>query len=149
MKNPQEPSDEDRIITALYDSYMKTVLRNRSRTLQRRYYRRAGHESVAENPVKYLPLIADHNHGSENGNVIEIQGYRCVVGTDSMYEALISLPPKLLIVVVMWYWYAYKTQEISDYFGVSSRTILNWHNKAIALLRDSLGNGEAGANDAT
>lgn len=147
METPNVPGEGDQIVVALYDSYIKAVLRNRSRTLQKRYYRRAGRESLVADPTQYLDTQALSMDWLVDKSVISIEGLHCEVSDDLMYQALMSLPPTLLLVVIMWYWKAQKTQEIASYFGVSSRTILNWHNKAINLLRERL--RRVGENDAT
>lgn len=138
MTTPHVPGEDGQVITALYDSYMKAVLRNRSRTLQRCYYKHAGRESLVADPAEYLRGMEGHIGAADDKNVIEIQGFRCEVSDDAMYRALLSLPTKLQLVVIMWYWHAYKTQDIASFYSVSCRTIRNWHNRAIELLRDSL-----------
>lgn len=146
MDDPRMTGEESQMIVELYDSYMKTVLRNRSRTLQRRYYKRAGIESITAEPAEYLTKAAAED-GSSNKSVIEDHGFRCEVNDNRMFEALTALPVNLRLVIVMWYWYSKRTQEIAEHFGVSGRTILNWHNKALAILRDKL--RKEGTDDAS
>ena len=133
MSTP-EVRDEAWIIASLYDSYIKAVLKNRSRSLKRQYYKHV-------NCNRLMEEMQDRTAQSvevENKNVIAIREFRCEVSDDDMYQALITLPEKLLLTIIQWYWYAEKTQAIARYFRVSSRTILNWHDRAITLLRESL-----------
>lgn len=132
--NTPEVCDEAWIIASLYDNYIKASLKNRSRSLKRQYYRQVNCNMLAAEMQSGMTQFVE----DESKNVIVAQGFKCEVSDDDMYQALISLPEKLLVIIILWYWYAWDTKSIARYFDVTSRTILNWHDRAITILRESL-----------
>ena len=101
MDTPKAVEDSERFITALYDSYMKTVLKNRSRTLCRRYYKQITHEYLIDNPDKYFQSAYNTGKCIADTNMIDIQGLHCEIHDDSVYDALMILPTKQLIVIIL------------------------------------------------
>lgn len=137
METPKAVEDNERLIIGLYDNYIKTVLKNRSRTLCHRYYKRMAHECLIDDFNKYFLNMGSIDEISDT-NVIDIQGLHCEIHNENVYNALILLPTNQLIVIILWYWYGRCTREIAEYFEVTDRTIRNWHNQAILFLRKQL-----------
>ena len=138
LVTPKATEISERLITELYDSYMKTVLKNRSRTLCRRYYKQISYECLTDNLDEIFQTALHKADHIAKTNMIDIQGLHCEVHDDRVYEALLSLPKKQLIAVILWYWYDQSPREIAKYFNVTDRTIRNWHCMAIQVLRKKL-----------
>lgn len=138
VKTPKTDKDTEQLIIGLYDSYIKTVLKNRSRTLCRRYYKRMTHECLIDDPNKCESKLHSNITHIASINIVDIQELHCEIYNDKIYDALMLLPTKQLIVIVLWYWYDWSTQEIAEYFNVTDRTIRNWHHQSILFLREKL-----------
>lgn len=86
------PSYEDRIC-AMFDSFCKTVSRNYYRDLLRAEKRRNDH--YKEEPVDYLFELLGHKDTYPSDSfVLDADGHSCVVESETLYEALKSLPEK-------------------------------------------------------
>ena len=86
------PSYEERIC-AMFDSFTKTVSRNYFRDLLRAEKRRS--RRFSDEPVDYiLELLGHRDTYSSDSFVLYADGQSCVVESETLYEALKSLPEK-------------------------------------------------------
>ena len=86
------PSHEERIC-AMFDSFIKTVSRNFARNLKRDEANRDKH--FADEPVEYLLELLGHRDTYPSDSfVLYVDGHSCVVESETLYEALLSLPEK-------------------------------------------------------
>lgn len=117
------PSDEDRIC-AMFDSFSKTVSRNYYRDLLRVDERRNRHYS--EEPVEYLfELLGREDTYPSASLVLYVDGHPCVVESETLYEALKSLPEKQRMVLLLDFWRNFSDEEIAKRLEVTIRTVYN------------------------
>lgn len=93
------PSYADRICE-MFDSFCKTVSRNYYRDLLRAEKRRNDH--YKEEPVEYLfELLGHRDDYPSDSFVLYADGDSCVVESETLYEALKSLPEKQQTVLLL------------------------------------------------
>lgn len=136
MTLPYEIDDEDCDVVALYDSFIKKVLRNRSRTLKKRCYRHAQYgRSVAVQLFSNRILNAQQTCEK---NILLIDGVTIQIENDALYEALLTLPEQYLLVIVLTFWFEWSSNALAERFHVTDRTIRNWREKALTELQRQL-----------
>ena len=89
----KSPSDYEKRITAMVDSFTKTVARNFSRNLKRAKDNAEKHYS--DEPVDYLLETLGHGDRYPSDHfVLYADELSCVVHSETLYKALCSLPEK-------------------------------------------------------
>lgn len=127
------PSHEERIC-AMFDSFIKTVSRNFARNLKRDEANRDKH--FADEPVEYLLELLGHRDTYPSDSfVLYVDGHSCVVESETLYEALLSLPEKQRKVLLLDFWCNLTDEEISKYMEVTTRTVYNLRQRAYKTIR--------------
>ena len=128
------PSHEERIC-AMFDSFVKTVARNCVRNLQRDEANRSRH--IADEPVEYLlELLGREDDYLSDSYVLYVDGYPCVVESETLYKALQSLPDKQRKVLLLDFWRDRSDKEIAREMEVTPRTVYNMRQRAYKAIRD-------------
>lgn len=128
------PSDEKRIC-AMVDSYIKTVSRNYVRNLDRAEKNRDKH--YADEPAEYiLELLGREDNYPSDTFVLYAGDYSCAVESETLYEALLSLPEKLWNVLLLDFWCDLTDEEISKQMEVTTRSVYNIRRRAFSKVRE-------------
>lgn len=128
------PSYEDRICE-MFDSFCKTVSRNYYRDLLRAEKRRNSH--YKEEPVEYLFELLGHREAYPSDSfVFHVDGHSCVVESETLYEALKSLPERQRKVLLLDFWRSLTDREISERLEVTTRTVYNLRRRAYQAIKD-------------
>ncbi len=131
------PSYEDRIC-AMFDSFSKTASRNYYRDLLRAEKRRDSH--YHEEPVEYLLELLGHRDAYPSDSfVLYVDGDSCVVESETLYEALKSLPEKQRDVLLLDFWRNLTDGEIAERLEVTTRTVYNLRHRAYKAIRKFYG----------
>lgn len=131
------PSYEDRIC-AMFDSFSKTASRNYYRDLLRAEKRRDSH--YHEEPVEYLLELLGHRDAYPSDSfVLYVDGHSCVVESETLYEALKSLPEKQRDVLLLDFWRNLTDGEIAERLEVTTRTVYNLRHRAYRAIRKFYG----------
>lgn len=131
------PSYEDRIC-AMFDSFSKTASRNYYRDLLRAEKRRDSH--YHEEPVEYLLELLGHRDAYPSDSfVLYVDGHSCVVESETLYEALKSLPEKQWDVLLLDFWHNLTDGEIAERLEVTTRTVYNLRHRAYRAIRKFYG----------
>lgn len=131
------PSYEKRIC-AMFDSFAKTVSRNYFRDLLRAEERRNKHFS--NEPVDYiLELLGHKDTYSSDSFVLDADEHSCMVESESLYEALKSLPEKQRKVLLLDFWHEHTDEEIAKKMEVTTRTVYNLRQRAYKAIRNFYG----------
>lgn len=141
--HPCSAADEEWSVVALYDSFIKKVLKNRSRTLKKRSYRHAQY-----NKLVTAQLFQDETSllkKTFENNVLFIDGTAIQIENDALYEALLMLPKQHFLVIVLTFWFECSSNTLAARFHVTDRTIRNWREKALTELQRRL-KGECGTD---
>lgn len=59
----------------------------------------------------------------------------CVVYSETLYKALLSLPEKQLNVLLFDFWYAWTDEEIAERMEATTRTVYNLRQRAFKAIR--------------
>lgn len=128
------PSYADRIC-GMFDSFCKTVSRNYYRDLLRAENRRNSH--YKEEPVDYLFELLGHRDAYPSDTfVLHVDGHSCVVESETLYEALKSLPEKQRSVLLLDFWHSLTDGEIAERLEVTTRTVYNLRCRAYQGIKD-------------
>lgn len=128
------PSNED-CICAMFDSFSKTVSRNFVRNLDRAEGNRDKH--FAEEPADYiLELLGHEDKYPSESFVLYAGGHSCVVESETLYKALLSLPEKQRNVLLLDFWGDLSDREISEKMEVTPRTVYNLRQRAFSKIRE-------------
>lgn len=128
------PSNYEKRIIAMFDSFSKTVIRNFSRNLERADENRDKHFS--EEPVDYLlDLLSHEDRYPSDDFVLYADELSCVVHSETLYKALRALPEKQRKVLLFDFWYAFTDEEIAKRMEVTTRTVYNLRQRAFKAIK--------------
>lgn len=129
------PSKYERRLIAMFDSFSKKVSRNFIRNLQRAEDNRKKHFS--DEPIDYLLELLGHKDTYPSDSfVLYVDGYPCVVESELLYKALLSLPEKQQIALLLDFWCDFTDEEISKKLEVTTRTVYNLRQRAFSRVRE-------------
>lgn len=130
------PSNKAERLRAMFDSYCKTVLRNESRDIKRAMIRRSKRELMMDEPMQYIfDLISHEDTYPSVKLVLHADRFSCEVYRDSLYEAMLSLPERQRLVLILGFWHQWTDEKISRYMEVTSRTVYNLRQRAFQTIR--------------
>ena len=128
------PSNYEKRLIAMFDSFSKTVARNFSRNLKRADHNREKHFS--EEPIDYiLDLLGHEDRYPSDHFVLCVDEISCVVHSETLYKALLSLPEKQRNVLLFDFWGALPDKEIAERMEVTVRTVYNLRQRAFKAIR--------------
>ena len=131
----RSPSDYEKRIIAMVDSFTKTVARNFSRNLKRAKGNLEKHYS--DEPVDYLlEILGRGDRYPSDHFVLYADELSCVVHSETLYKALCSLPEKQRKVLLFDFWYAWTDREIAARMEVTTRTVYNLRQRAFKAIRE-------------
>lgn len=107
------PSDNhEKRLVAMFDSFIKTVARNFCRNLKRAKENQDKHFS--EEPIDYiLELLSHEDRYPSDYFVLFADELSCVVYSETLYKALLSLPENHRKVLLLDFWYDLTDEEIA------------------------------------
>ena len=128
------PSDYEKRIVAMFDSFCKTVVRNCSRNLKRTK-RNADKHSIGE-PVEFLlELLGQAAQSSHERMVLHADELSCEIQSETLYEALCSLPEAQRKVLLLGFWGGFGDEEIARRLSVTPRTVYNLRQRAFKVVK--------------
>ena len=128
------PSNYEKRLIAMFDSFSKAVARNFSRNLKRADHNREKHFS--EEPVDYiLDLLGHEDRYPSDHFVLYADELSCVVYSETLYQALLSLPEKQRNVLLFDFWGILPDREIAARMEVTTRTVYNLRQRAFKAIR--------------
>lgn len=132
MKAPSE--SHKRRIVEMFDSFCKTVSRNYSRNLKRAKQNHDKH--FTQEPMELLLEIwGEWDEYPIIPYTFHVNGRPCVIESETLYEALLSLPDKQRTVLLLDFWQDLTNQEIATEMEVSVRTVYNLRKRAFLAIR--------------
>lgn len=128
------PSDYEKRLVAMVDSFTKTVARNFSRNLKRAKGNREKHFS--DEPIDYLFELLSHDDRYPSDHfVLYADELSCVVHSETLYKALCSLPEKQRNVLLFDFWGFFTDREIAKRMEVTTRTVYNLRQRAFQTIK--------------
>jgi RNA polymerase sigma factor (sigma-70 family) len=121
----------------MFDSYCKTVLRNESRDIKRAMIRRSKRELVMDEPMQYIFDLINHEDTYPSEKLLLLaDGFSCEVYRDLLYEAMLSLPERQRLVLILGFWHQWTDEKISRHMEVTPRTVYNLRQRAFQTIRN-------------
>ena len=94
----------------------------------------------SDEPVDYiLELLGHRDTYSSDSFVLYADGQSCVVESETLYEALKSLPEKQRTVLLLDFWQEHTDEEIAKRLEVTTRTVYNLRQRAFKAIRNFYG----------
>lgn len=120
-----------------FDSFCKTVLKNKLRD----YERKAKRKREREISLERLRETAEIYEEKFFVKVIEMDGDRFVVENDVLHEALRLLPEDKSRIILFYYFHGMTDKEISENLNLKRTTVRNRRYSALSSLRKILSGG--------
>ena len=118
--------NEQETLWSIFDSYCKTVIRNTSRDIGRRYKRQLRNEVLVDfSSGGFLDEATQSQEFPSERLFVTYKAQSYPVKSLKLYEMLMQLPPKQLEVIVLKYWCKHTDQQVADLIGVTARTVRN------------------------
>lgn len=136
------PSHHVERVCAMFDSYCKAVIRNASKNLKRDFASRKKHEAVELGEEQLSLYGCADTYPSEQPKLCA-GAFSCLVSNEKLFEAMISIPERQRIVLILDFWYEWSDTRISKYLGVTERTVYNIRQRAFRAIRTSYENGRS------
>lgn len=130
--NGSSLSREERLC-AMFDSYCKKVISNESKNYKRLHYRRKKYELIKE--VEFINSLEGVSSERNDTLKINLGKFSCEIQDETLYKAMLLLPTKHLLIIVLSYWYDWKKKEISSYLGLDAKTVYNYRKKSFELIK--------------
>ncbi len=107
------PFNYEKRLIAMFDFFSETVARNSSRNLKRADHNREKHFS--EELIDYiLDLLGHEDRYPSDQFVLCVDELSCVVHSETLYKALLSLPEKQRNVLLFDFWGALPDREFAE-----------------------------------
>ena len=128
------PSEDEKRIIAMFDSFCKTVARNFSRNLKRAKENQKKHFS--EVPIDcLLELLSHEDRYPFDHFVLYADELSCVVYSETLYKALRSLPHRQRNVLLFDFFGDLSDRKITKRMEVTTRTVYNLRQRAFKAIR--------------
>ena len=132
------PTDRDKRLCQMFDSYCKSVQDNTAKYLRRKGGIRAQREEIIDidTLIDLLPYEDDY---SSHRFMVFADELSCEINSELLYNAFLSMPLNQRKVLILDFWKGWGDQKIAEYLEVSVRTVYNLRQRAyrtIQLLND-------------
>lgn len=129
------PSEKDkRRIVEMFDSFCKTVSRNYSRNLKRA--KRNHDKHFTQEPMEFfLEVWGKTDEYPFLPYSFHVAGYPCVIESETLYNALLSLPERQRTVILLDFWQDLTDIEIAKRMEVATRTVYNLRKRAFLAIK--------------
>lgn len=128
------PSDREKRLCEMFDSYCKSVQDNTSKYLLRKMATRAQREGSVD-PDTFIDLIPQEDEYPSHSFIVFADELTCTVSDEIVYESLMSMPEKQRKVLILDFWHNWKDKQISEYLEVTLRTVYNLRQRAYKTIQ--------------
>ena len=142
MSHPYRGNAEDKsreiIAWVVFESYAKTVIRNKSRSLKRNGARAALRQTYTKDQ------LSPHNYyDNYPSDVLYVHANGMMYGVHNLvvYESLMSLAEERREPLILHFWAEWTDDDLALHYEVSSRTIRKWRHQALVDLRGYISGG--------
>lgn len=120
----------------MFDSYCKTSARNAVRNLKRAKANQAKHEATIDESMQYIfDLLSHEDTHLSDQYVLSADKFSCVVYSETLYKALLSLPDQQRAVLLLDFWHGWTDEEISKNLEVTIRMVYNLRQRAFTAIK--------------
>lgn len=130
---------QQEIIKKQFDSYCKTVLRNKSRDIERQRKRKGEKEicisALSKKELEKILILDDYP--SEKTNFI-VLGYQIAVQNERLADAISSLPGDKRDILLLSYFLGMNDREIADLMHMIKRTVQRRRYRSIEKIKEKM-----------
>lgn len=118
----------------MFDSFCKTVSRNYSRNLKRD--KESYNKHFTDEPMELLlELWGAWDEYPSLPYSFYVDGYSCVIESETLYNALKSLPEKQRMVILLDFWQGLTNIEIAKRMEIATHTVYNLRKRAFVSIK--------------
>jgi len=128
------PSDREKRLCEMFDSYCKSAQDNTSKYLLRKMATRAQREEIHD-PDVMIGLFPQEDEYPSHRFIVFADELTCVVSNEIIYKALMSMPEKQRKVLILDFWHDWKDKQIAEYLEVTLRTVYNLRQRAYRTIQ--------------
>ena len=130
------PSDREKILCAMFESFCVAAIRNFGRNLRRAMKNRKKYDGTGDESVEYLiGLLSSEDVYASERFILYADGLPCTLESELLYNALLSLSDRERKVILYDFWHDWKDKEISKKLEVTVRTVYNLRQRAFKKIR--------------
>lgn len=121
-------------LVEMFDSFCKTVSRNYSRNLKRD--KESYNKHFTDEPMELLlELWGAWDEYPSLPYSFYVDGYSCVIESETLYNALKSLPEKQRMVILLDFWQGLTNIEIAKRMEIATHTVYNLRKRAFVSIK--------------
>lgn len=136
-------SSYDEQVCAMFDAFCKRAAINFIEDLRRAERRRAERRRAKNypcEPAEYLLEILGHADTYPSDSfMFTVDGRICEVESETLYNALFSLPERQRKVLLLGFWHSLTDGEIAEMLEVTARTVRNLRKRAFEAIKKYYG----------
>lgn len=128
----------DEQVCAMFDAFCKRASVNYIEDLRRAERRRT--KNYPCEPVEYLFELLGHvDTYPSDSFMLYADGRECAVKSETLYNALSSLPERQRDVLLLGFWHSLTDGEIAEMMEVTTRTVYNLRQRAFRAIKEYYG----------
>jgi DNA-directed RNA polymerase specialized sigma24 family protein len=108
------PSEREKRLCEMFDSYCKSVLGNTSKYLLRKMATHAQREEIHD-PDVIIDLLPQKDEYPSDRFIVFADELTCEVHSETVYQALMSMPEKQRKVLILDFWHDWQDKQIQPY----------------------------------
>lgn len=128
------PTDRDKRLCQMFDSYCKSVQDNTGKYLRRKGGIRAQREEIIDIDT-LIDLFPQEDEYPSDIFIVFADELTCMVSNEIVYKALMSMPEKQRKVLILDFWHDWKDKQIAEYLEVTLRTVYNLRQRAYKTIQ--------------
>ena len=128
------PTDRDKRLCQMFDSYFKSVQDNTGKYLMRKGSLRAQREEIVDSSA-LIDLLPQEDEYPSDRFIVFADELTCMVSNKILYEALMSMTEKQRKVLILGFWHDWKDKQIAEYLEVTLRTVYNLLQRAYRTIQ--------------
>ena len=131
----QERLESGDMVLSIFDSFCKTVLRNKARDINRE--RRSGNQ-ISIVSLDDAEEMAFLDRYPSNEQCITVNNMTFCIEDEKLYLSMLELPEREMHSLLLHFWEGWKDQALASHFHLTTRTVRNWRHHSLGLLRKTL-----------
>lgn len=123
------------MILSIFDSFCKTVLRNKARDMTRERHVTDRNHPLSLDEIEDTGSVDQYPSDEQK---IVIDDLVFCIEDEGLYQSLLRLPKRELFCLLLHFWEGWKDELLASRFSVTTRTVRYWRNHSLGRLREML-----------
>ncbi|MEE5994657.1 MAG: sigma factor-like helix-turn-helix DNA-binding protein [Oscillospiraceae bacterium] len=134
---------DENIEVALFDSFVKKVVRNAGINLTRKARKE---QNIVLSDSDMIDAYGQDDIRFSENIIVDKLGHVCILTDEYLYEAMLLLTEKQLEVLAMEFWYGMCQKNIAKKLHISGRAVRLRRTQAFKVIRENYHGGYYGKN---